>query len=177
MRCTVSTEGAEWSCTISVQDAPDGSGSIIVAQPFSPKLTSRSDVELWIRRAQAALLSPHVPRESFRDRSASELKAVVANDPAVLPFSNGVVSIDICDPKGTELAFVDLPGSLHLQRCFVFETDECAMIGLIQNFDGENPELIIDTVRTLVEDNIKDKETIILVTVPATGTGCIIRRV
>ena len=50
------------------------------------------------------------------------------------------------------------------------------MIGLIQHFEGDNSGLVIDIVRNCVEDNIKNEDTVILVTVPATGTQCDIDR-
>ncbi|KZT64693.1 hypothetical protein DAEQUDRAFT_717652 [Daedalea quercina L-15889] len=137
MRCSVSTATKEWSCTISLQPEPDEP----TIQAFSPRITSKADVELWIRRAQTALLNPGIPAGSFVNKTYEQLKQLT--EPSM--FSEGIVLVDIEDPEGTELAFIDLPG-------------------LIQNESDD----VIQLVKSMVEDNIKHEETVILLNVPAT---------
>ncbi|KAI8976327.1 P-loop containing nucleoside triphosphate hydrolase protein [Trametes punicea] len=145
MECTILTSGSAWSCRVSLRRVSDGEDR--GTADFSPKLLYREDVELWIRRAQAAVLCPHIPLESIRNRSRDELKDVTdtSKDAAVLKFTRDVVVIDIEDPQGADLSFVDLPG-------------------LVQNEE----EHLVALVEDLVQDYIKPDAAIILVTLPAT---------
>ena len=106
MECTLLTSSDQWSCSISLR----GDG---INTAFSPELTSKDVVELWIRRAQAAVLCPHLDRERFKTMSREEIKQVTDHtvDPEVKRFSNTVVEVKILDPDGTDLVFVDLPGA------------------------------------------------------------------
>lgn len=101
-----STSG-NWSCSISLQIDEDERRTVL---PFGSKIYTRSDVELWIRRAQAAVLSPHRPPSDFLKLSEHELKTGV--DPERLQFSKNSVRVDIMDPESPNLDFVDLPGEL-----------------------------------------------------------------
>ena len=104
-----STTGV-WSCSISLQFDNGGSRTV---KPFGGKIYSRSEVEIWIRRAQAAVLSPHRPEADFLKKSEHELKTEV--DPKRLEFSKDSVRVDIMDPESPNLDFVDLPGEfLHV---------------------------------------------------------------
>ncbi|TFY57803.1 hypothetical protein EVJ58_g6800 [Rhodofomes roseus] len=141
MECTISTAAPDWQCQISLQYDPDGQTR---REPFSGVLKSKAEVEIWVRRAQTALLSPHVPRDSFKTKTYQELKELTASDPQMLKFARDVVVVDINDPQGTDLSFIDLPG-------------------LVQNMDDE----VINLVKDLVERYIADDSTIILITVPA----------
>ncbi|KAH9840532.1 P-loop containing nucleoside triphosphate hydrolase protein [Rhodofomes roseus] len=141
MECTISTAAPDWQCQISLQYDPDGQTR---REPFSGVLNSKAEVEIWVRRAQTALLSPHVPRDSFKTKTYQELKELTASDPQMLKFARDVVVVDINDPQGTDLSFIDLPG-------------------LVQNMDDE----VINLVKDLVERYIADDSTIILITVPA----------
>lgn len=141
MRCRVFSETKEWSCDIFLQTSPD-TGSSNTRKRFSPPITSKAEVEVWIRRAQIALLNPTAPRKSFMTKTEQELKALTRS----LEFSKSIVEIDIYDPHGIELAFIDLPG-------------------LIQNEKDE----VIELVESLTESYIAEKHTIILVTLPAGG--------
>jgi len=105
-----------WSCAVSLRFDYDENGRKLLAPnkvDFSSVIKDKNDVELWLRRAQAAILSPHLPPHSFRDKSAPELLAMKA-DPGTLKFSKNVVCIDIEDPDTTDLSFVDLPGDYYL---------------------------------------------------------------
>lgn len=99
-----STTGV-WSCSISLQIDDDGRRTVL---PFGSKIYTRSEVEIWIRRAQAAVLSPHRSETDFLKKSEHELKTEV--DPERLQFSKNSVRVDIMDPESPNLDFVDLPG-------------------------------------------------------------------
>ena len=103
-----STTGV-WSCSISLQFDEDGRRTV---QPFGSKIYNRSEVELWIRRAQAAVLSPHRPPTDFLKQSEHDLKTGV--DPERLQFSKDSVRVDIMDPESPNLDFVDLPGKFYV---------------------------------------------------------------
>ena len=104
-----STTGV-WSCSISLQFDEHGRRTV---RPFGSTIYNRSNVEIWIRRAQAAVLSPHRPESDFLKKSEQELKTEVDTDR--LPFSINSVRVDIMDPESPNLDFVDLPGEfLHV---------------------------------------------------------------
>jgi hypothetical protein len=103
-------------------------------ESFGPVIENQSHVELWIRRAQAAVLSPHRPRSDFLTMSESEIRENARTDAAILPFSKNVVQVSLNDPNATDLSFVDLPGKvsyliylsafcLYLKKCRV--NSEC----------------------------------------------------
>lgn len=110
------TSSDPWTCQISlrlIKPDPHGNNSSEQSKetPFSPLLSSKGDVEIWLRRAQAAILSPHKPQESFRTMHYQELRDLIKSDTNMLKFSRNVVVVDIQDPDGTDLSFVDLPGT------------------------------------------------------------------
>ena len=68
-----------------------------------------SNVEIWLRRAQAAvLLSPHRSETDFLKKTEQELKTEVDLDR--LQFLKNSVRVEIMDPESLNLDFVDLPG-------------------------------------------------------------------
>ncbi|KAL1701550.1 P-loop containing nucleoside triphosphate hydrolase protein [Schizophyllum commune] len=142
MECRLFSGATTWSCLISLRFDHDAKGHRIdpVTEAYSPVLTDKADVELWIRRAQATILSPHRSKEFFKNKSADEIRF---EDPSRLKFSKNAILVNLKDPGYTDMAFVDLPG-------------------LIQNEDKE----LIDTVHELVVERIQGKNTIILVAVP-----------
>ncbi|KAI0368237.1 hypothetical protein BV20DRAFT_480715 [Pilatotrama ljubarskyi] len=151
MECTILTaQSSAWSCAISLRflDGDRQASQTRTVQGFSPLLTRKADVELWIRRAQAAVLCPHMPMETFRNKSRDELRVLTDADvdPAVLRFTRSVVVVDIEDPSGVDLSFVDLPG-------------------LVQNVEDDS---IIALVEQMVKEYIQQESTVILVTLPAT---------
>lgn len=139
MECTIVTpsEQSSWSCSVSLRRSGQPN------EAFSPMLTSKNDVDIWLRRAQTAILSPHASPRTFQDMSYKQLKDLTS-DSRTLKFSRDVVAVDIEDPEGTDLSFIDLPG-------------------LVQNEDDD----MIALVRGLVEHYINDPATIIIVTIPA----------
>ena len=109
MQCIMRSTTGPWSCSISLQLDEDGKRIVI---PFGSTVTDRSNVEIWIRRAQAAVLSPHHPETVFLTKSEHELKTEV--DPQRLQFSKNCVRVEIMDPGSPNLDFVDLPGEFCL---------------------------------------------------------------
>jgi len=83
-----------------------------ILESFGPVIENKSHVELWIRRAQAAVLSPHRPRSDFLAMSESEIRENARTDTYILPFSKNVVQVSVKDPAATDLSFVDLPGKV-----------------------------------------------------------------
>ncbi|KAG2064865.1 hypothetical protein BDR04DRAFT_1122244, partial [Suillus decipiens] len=107
--------------------------------PFGRTITDRNEVEVWLRRAQSAILNPNVPSSSFHTKTIEELRSTRNG----LKFSRNVVCVSIEDPDATDLSFYDLPG-------------------LIQNEEAETVAL----VKSLAEHYTKKENTIILTTIP-----------
>ena len=109
MECTLSSDAQSWSCTLEIRKEYDANGnrlSSIEREPFGNIIVNKSDVELWVRRAQAAVLNPQRPSSEFYNMSVDHLKELSNNK-----FSKNVVQINVKDPEATNLSFVDLPGS------------------------------------------------------------------
>ncbi|KAG1844181.1 P-loop containing nucleoside triphosphate hydrolase protein [Suillus subalutaceus] len=142
MECNMSSHATSWSCTITLRIGFDSNG-LDLQKPtnvrFGPKITDRSEFEVWLRRAQAAILNPNVPSSTFHAKTIEELR----NIKNTLKFSRNVVCVSIEDPDATDLSFYDLPG-------------------LIQNEEAE----MVTLVKCLAEHYIEKKNTIILTTIP-----------
>ena len=107
----MSSSATTWSCRIKLRFDYDSSGRSSLQQKeisFGPTITDRNDVEIWLRRAQAAILNPDLAPERFHTMSIQELRNLPSTNS--LKFSRNVVSIFIEDPSATDLSFVDLPG-------------------------------------------------------------------
>ncbi|KAH0834801.1 P-loop containing nucleoside triphosphate hydrolase protein [Lanmaoa asiatica] len=144
MECTMSSNATTWSCTIKLRFDYDSSGhsaSQSKEVAFGSTITNKNEVDVWLRRAQAAILNPDLAPERFHRMNIQDLRNFTSTNS--LKFSRNVVSIFIEDPSATDLSFVDLPG-------------------LIQNEDQE----ILDLVRKLTESYISRSNTIILTTIP-----------
>lgn len=103
-----------WSCRITLCYSVDGSGRNLAAMervPFGPLIEDKTLVELWLRRAQAAILSPHMEPNEF-DEATSETLQEVMNDQNVPLFSKNVIQIEVKGPELTDLSFIDLPGKI-----------------------------------------------------------------
>jgi hypothetical protein len=117
MECSMTSSEDSWSCVVSLRFDYDNYGRELPKPEggtFGPVIRDKKDVEIWLRRAQAAILSPHLTWEYFFDKTAEELRNGTKSDPRSLKFSKNVVSVDIKDPDATNLSFVDLPGDLYL---------------------------------------------------------------
>lgn len=113
----MSSSASTWSCQISLRYEYDEAGVKMSAtqHSFSPVLTDRGEVELWIRRAQVAILSLHRTVTECQSLSEDHLKEIQRllqknGDRSILQFSKNVVCVDIKDPDATDLSFIDLPG-------------------------------------------------------------------
>ncbi|KIJ12489.1 hypothetical protein PAXINDRAFT_171186 [Paxillus involutus ATCC 200175] len=144
MECTMSSSAKTWSCTVKLRFDYDSSGRPLPRSKevaFGTPITDRDDVDIWLRRAQAAILNPHTPAENFHKKTVTELRTI--NSTSSLKFSRNVVAVAIEDPDAIDLSFIDLPG-------------------LIQNEDQE----VIDLVQELTVKAISRPNTIILTTIP-----------
>lgn len=73
-------------------------------------ITEKANVEIWLRRAQGAILSPHRDPTELFTLNREQLRGLLGSDASVLKFSRNTVVVDIREPGATDLAFVDLPG-------------------------------------------------------------------
>ncbi|KAJ6558304.1 P-loop containing nucleoside triphosphate hydrolase protein [Mycena capillaripes] len=144
MECTMSSSADSWSCNISLRfdHRSDGSKTETLTHAFGSTITDKRTVELWLRRAQAAILSPHLPFQDFCTKTEQELRNPPP-DAERLSFSKNAVLVVLRDPTITDLSFVDLPG-------------------LIQNESTD----VIEVVRDLAVSRINSNNTLILVTIP-----------
>jgi hypothetical protein len=134
-----------WSCIISIESG--ATGDVSDFSLFGPELTDKGAVDIWLRRAQTAILNPHLPHETFLNKNAEELRGMIRTDVQMLKFSRKRVRVNIQDPDGANLYFVDLPGH---NRLFQLNYWADYLAGLIQNEEQE----VIDLVKGLVESNI-----------------------
>ncbi|PBK94334.1 hypothetical protein ARMGADRAFT_90464 [Armillaria gallica] len=147
MECTMLSSSSTWSCTIylNIKYGTDGSELAIPDKVrFGPVITDKDAVELWIRRAQAAILGRHRAKEDFSSMTTEELRSLATSDPQTLPFSKNIVQVELRDPQLTDLSFVDLPGVIH-------------------NAEEETIQLINDLVISYIEES---ENTIVLITIP-----------
>lgn len=118
MEVNLLSQPGNWECRISLRFLYNESGaevSQVLTVPFGSPLTSVGDVELALRRAQAAILNhPRQPSDLFLTKSREELeyyRSAEAFNGGTLKFSKNVVVVDIFDPDCCNLSFVDLPGT------------------------------------------------------------------
>ena len=95
MECNMSSNAESWSCTIEIRYEYNSAGEAQthVLESFGLLIENKSHVELWIRRAQAAVLSPHRPRADFLTMTESEIRENARTDTSILPFSKNVVQV------------------------------------------------------------------------------------
>ncbi|KAK0441223.1 P-loop containing nucleoside triphosphate hydrolase protein [Desarmillaria tabescens] len=147
MECTMLSSSSTWSCTIylNLKYAADGSELVIPKKvKFGSVITNKDTVELWIRRAQAAILCRHRPKEDFINMSTEDLRNLATIDLQMLPFSKNIIQVELRDPALTDLSFVDLPGIIH-------------------NAEEETIQLVHDLVVSYIEES---ENTIVLITIP-----------
>ncbi|KAJ3710473.1 P-loop containing nucleoside triphosphate hydrolase protein [Lentinula raphanica] len=147
IECRLSSSDRPWSCQISIRQEFDNSGERlrnISEKKFGEPLTDKVQVELSLRRAQFAILNPHVPWYNILAASAETLASMSAKSNTSLQFSKNIVCVDLEGPEFTELSFIDLPG-------------------LVQNAHPDVVELVENLVISRISGNC-----IILVTVPMT---------
>ena len=110
MEIWMTRSSSPWSCTISLEYGETGEVSNF--RRFGQVLTDKSDVDIWIRRAQTAILNPHLLPDTFLTSSTEELRDAILIDTQMLKFSRNRVRVNIEDPDAANLYFVDLPGSV-----------------------------------------------------------------
>lgn len=114
MECRLSSSEKRWSCQLSIRwefDQNDKPMDKVSETPFGPLITNKSEVELALRRAQAAVLNPSVPAASFLTYGIDELKSVPRGSQIAIPFSRNVICVDLEGPELTDIIFLDLPGA------------------------------------------------------------------
>lgn len=116
MECRLSQSTHPWQCQLSLRFEFDNGGrrkDDVREVIFGKPVMDRDNVELAIRRAQAAILNPSIPYTRFLElpeRDIRDGKAVDGQKP--LAFSKNIVCLDISGPDVTDLSFVDLPGTI-----------------------------------------------------------------
>ena len=115
MQCTM-TRAEKWTCEIEIEWRYDAQHNEldpanVKRTAFSPILFDKSRVELWIRRAQAAVLSPHRSWDDFTRMTPEQMRVSAKDDIDTLPFSRNTIHVTLRDPEATELSFVGWVGS------------------------------------------------------------------
>ena len=121
MECSISSSADSWSCQITLRISYDHEGHPLSEPesiPFGPAITDKSSVELWLLRAQVAILSLH-RFEDFLEKSPAELQNMMETDRDMPPFSKNIIHIDVSGPGLTDLSFVDLPGEKHYYQLII----------------------------------------------------------
>lgn len=106
--CHLSSSEGRWHAQVSIRLVVDRHGDPLQRpsiQRFGEIITSKTDVEERIKRAQLAILNPGTPAEDFL---TVDLPFSETNESR---FSKNSIILDISGPGVDDLAFVDLPGA------------------------------------------------------------------
>lgn len=109
-----------WSCQLYIRWEFNDSGfplAEIREVPFGPRFTENKDVELMLRRAQAAVLNSQKDISYFLTLTVEALRHLGQNQ---LFFSRNTVCVDLSAPELTDLTFIDLPGT-HCPQCWHYQ--------------------------------------------------------
>ncbi|KAH8823030.1 P-loop containing nucleoside triphosphate hydrolase protein, partial [Flagelloscypha sp. PMI_526] len=142
---------SSWTAKISIEVKSSLDPSITRFKSFGPTaILDPGEVELWILRAQAAILNPHLDPSVFETLSREAISALRSEsaDNHMLFFSEKLLKVVIEYSGATPLTFIDLPGIVH-------------------NIPEGAPPDTPDIIRRLVKSHIQHPDTIILVTIPA----------
>ncbi|KXN83766.1 Interferon-induced GTP-binding protein Mx2 [Leucoagaricus sp. SymC.cos] len=133
MECTMSSDAPSgWMCSISLRSG--ASGQLSQATRFGPDIRRKDEVELWLRRAQGAILSADPDKTQWLNKSADQIKQAIAAGTGMLMFTEDTIVVDIQDQGLTDLSFVDLPGTKLINRGrTVVLIVSVPDLGLIQN--------------------------------------------
>ncbi|KAI0650569.1 P-loop containing nucleoside triphosphate hydrolase protein [Trametes meyenii] len=145
LRLSSSTE--PWTCRVSIRWERDANGqraSQVREVPFGEVLTDKEDIEITLRRVQAAILNANLDPSHFLDKKGEDLKLLAQQ--ATQKFSRNVICVDLSGPGLEDLSFIDLPG-------------------LIQNDEGKGE---VRLVEDLAKSYIAASNTLILVAIPMT---------
>lgn len=110
----------KWNCSIKLRLEFENSGSpkLDPVTIHFTDLANPDEVDLWLKRAQAAVLFPgtldEAQADTLRGKTSDEIKAIQETKGVSLPFSFNTVELYVQDPQGTHLSFVDLPGESRL---------------------------------------------------------------
>ncbi|KAH9843658.1 P-loop containing nucleoside triphosphate hydrolase protein [Rhodofomes roseus] len=129
MECRVlESASGKWSCQIKIRWEYDPAGRRkhdVEEILFGGLLTDKADVELMLKRAQAAVVDAgKTPLGQILNMSPDDLTAFSRSFPATT-FSRNVVCVDITGPGLTDLSFVDLPG--------IISNADPAVVQFVQN--------------------------------------------
>ncbi|KAH9928963.1 P-loop containing nucleoside triphosphate hydrolase protein [Fomitopsis serialis] len=117
MECRLLSSDKPWSCQISIRWEVHSDGrrrNNVEEVPFGAVLTEKAEVEMMLRRAQAAVLNAEIPPSRFLVMDTAKLNDVQPQGSSnSVPFSQNVVCVDISGPDLTDLSFVDLPGIIQ----------------------------------------------------------------
>ncbi|KAF7351392.1 hypothetical protein MSAN_01570900 [Mycena sanguinolenta] len=151
MECRLASSSS-WSCRISIRTEFDDLGrpQEVHERPFGKGIVNPSEVEIALRRAQLAVLSPGVSDEQILAMSFEDLKKGI---PGVEPmrFSRNVICVDLegfyfaaplcyilnrstplLGPELTDLIFLDLPGLIANAEQQVVDLVEEMVVSHIQ---------------------------------------------
>lgn len=109
MECRLSSASGPWSCQVSIRWEFDECGNRLEKvheELFGDVISQPEEVEVVLRRAQAAVLNPAKGLAWFLEANIEELKGGTTS----LPFSRNIVCVDLEGPELTDLSFIDLPG-------------------------------------------------------------------
>lgn len=124
MECRLSNSPDTWSCQIKIRWEYDDVSRARLGEveevSFGPRLSDKRDVELMLRRAQAAVLNPSTASTAFLKASEDDLRNADKNKNQLL-FTRNVICIELAGPElQADLSFVDLPGML-----LVYSISDC----------------------------------------------------
>ncbi|KAJ4482537.1 P-loop containing nucleoside triphosphate hydrolase protein [Lentinula aciculospora] len=131
-----------WKCVVSIRTITDSTGQHLGQvrnELFGEVIFDKLEVKDRIRRAQRAILNPHIPRSQIL-AGDDEL-----DDGRTLSFSSNYVSLQISGPDVADLSFCDLPGLIRSTK------------------EGSTNDIAL--VESLVVSYIKKPSCIILLTV------------
>ncbi len=169
MECRLSYAAGDWSCQIKIRWEYDESSNDnkrveeVKEVQFGPLLTDKSLVEPMLRRAQAAVLNPHISGEKFVDMSEEKLKASKVDGRKSLLFSRNIVCIELAGPDLVDLSFVDLPGKSRYGLLRTYSSYQ-PLSGIVQNAEAAVVQLVEDMVKSYIQGT-----SLILVTLPMSG--------
>ncbi|KAJ3936011.1 MAG: P-loop containing nucleoside triphosphate hydrolase protein [Lentinula lateritia] len=133
---------ARWNCVVSIRTITDSTGQHLGQarnEPFGEVIYNKAEVEDRIRRAQRAILNPHIPRSQIL-MGDEEI-----NDGRTFTFSSNYVSLQISGPDVADLSFCDLPGLIRSTK--EGSTNDIALVeGLVESYIKKPSCIILLTV-------------------------------
>lgn len=106
MECRLKQSDTAWRSQVLLRPNKNGA----TEKPFGPVIYDIMELEKMLRRAQLAILNPHISSERFIELDANDKSSQLLTSPEQLKFSSDVVCIDVSGPHVPDLSFTDLPG-------------------------------------------------------------------